>query len=323
MRYVIHSPAGLSELVVDIAARELADARVRHVDDSALVLDTGRRIRSADDVPYAKNVFLVHAQTRRGSLGASVAALAGALPPLRVGRPHGFRLMAHLDGRLVSLEQRPRRALERAVARATGLTVTPRGSCLEFWVIGRRELPVLYLAERLPGRGGADRACGALSAELSALLVAAGSPRPDDVFLDPFAGSGALVRARLRTPCREVVYNDLDPAPHRAAFPRRVRVLAEDARTLPSVATGTVDAVVTDPPWGEHGGVGDYRDFAAGMTASLGRVLRPGHGRAVVLVNRRNEAVLTEALDAAGLVVDGSYRLLVNGHPATAVRARA
>jgi SAM-dependent methyltransferase len=324
---MIQFPAGLSELVEQVAQNEFADLRVRYADDSAMVFDTRDRISSADDIPFAKNVFLIQAETNRRGLGPSIAALAADLRPMRSPGSAGYRLMYHVDGQLVAADPGARRALEHAVGRATGLRPMPRGQCLEFWVIARRESPLLYLAERLPGRG-AQPARGSLSPELSALLVAAGEPHSDDVFLDPFAGSGALVRARLRTPARSVIYNDLELDHHRDNFqppmPRKVRLLGEDALRLPSVPTGTVDVVVTDPPWGEHDdSLGDYGDFAKRMAASLKRVLKPGSGRLVILVNRRNEDVLTEALTAHAMKIYDAFQLLVNGHPASAIRAQA
>jgi 16S rRNA G966 N2-methylase RsmD len=318
-------PAGLSELVEQVAHLEFSDVRVRYSDDSAIVFDTRDLIRSTDDIPFAKNVFLIRGETKRRALRPSIEALAAGLASLRNPGSDGFRLMYHVDGQLVAPDAGARRALEQAVGRATGLRLTPRGQCLEFWVVGRRESPVLYLAERLPGRG-AQSARGSLSPELSALLVAASEPHPDDVFLDPFAGSGALVRARLRTGARSVIYNDLDLDRHREHFrppmDRKVRLLGEDALRLPSVKAGTVDVVVTDPPWGEHDdSLGDYGVFAARMADALKRVLKPGAGRLVVLVNRRNEDVLTDALTTRAMKLYDVFHLLVNGHPASAIRA--
>jgi 23S rRNA G2445 N2-methylase RlmL len=148
------------------------------------------------------------------------------------------------------------------------------------------------------------------------------------VFLDPFAGSGALVAARLRTPAHRVIYNDLHPPEPRTGLLAgltgrgRLELHAEDALALPSLPAGTVDAIVTDPPWGEHDrDLGDYGVFAAAMSASFARVLRPATGRAVVLVTRRQETAVAAALTAASLTVLDRFPLLVNGHPAAALRA--
>jgi len=159
---------------------------------------------------------------------------------------------------------------------------------------------------------------------LSSMLVLASEPRPEDTFLDPFAGSGSFVVARLSLPAREVVYSDLDLADHRELLPgealrdRRLRLLDEDAMDLPSVPDGSVDAVVTDPPWGEHEELPvPYEEFARTTGLSLARVLNPAKGRYVLLCARRGAPAFEAALTEAGLAVRQTHEILVNGHPAT------
>lgn len=327
VRYLLQFPAGLVELVEEVVQDELTGVRFLYRDDSALLFETRDRIRSAKDVQYAKNVFLVHAETKRRVLSSSLLALADAVPSLRGNKSQGFRLMYHVDGQLVSPEPRAARALQAAVARSSGLQLMPRGQCQEYWVIGRRESSAFYFVERLPSPDQSKRARGSLSTELAALLVAASQPRADDVFLDPFAGTGALVRARLRTSARSVIYNDVELDSYRQSFPpttdRVVRFLGEDALRLPSVESGVVDVIVTDPPWGEFdGSMPDPREFFGQMADTFTRVLKPNLNRVVVLVNRRNEEVLSDALVASSMKITDSFRLLVNGHPASAIRAR-
>ena len=327
MRYLLQFPAGATALVRRALAADCADARVRHADDSALVFDSATRLRTADRLGYARNAFVVHAATPRRALPAALASLAAALPRIRPGDSTGggFRVMYHVDGRLVPVERRAGRAVETAVARATGLRLARRGGGHEFWVVGRRGCPVLYLAERLPRRETGPPPRGALSPGLSTLLVAASEPASGDVFLDPFAGSGALVAVRLRTPAHRVIYNDLHPPqrlPATLTGHGRVVLHTEDALSLPSIRAGSVDAIVTDPPWGEHDRtLGDYATFATALSTSFARVLRSTTGRAVVLVTRRHETTVATALTAASLPVLDRYPLLVNGHPASALLA--
>lgn len=332
MRYLIQFPAGATALVERAVLSDFANAKIEYGDESALVFESSTLLQTAHPVPYAKNVFVIRAETpRKSALAASVSRLAMAIPHLRGPQnQQGFRLMYHIDGQLESCEPKARQALERAVASASGLRLTPRGQCQEFWVIGRRESLVLYFAQRLRDDDPPTRARGALSAELSALLVAASEPSSSDVFIDPFAGSGALVQARLRTPAKSVIYNDLALSKFRPEFAaalarnRKVVLLAEDSLELPSIKTGSVNVVVTDPPWGEHDReIDDYGQFAGLMAASLARILDPTSGRAVVLINRRNEAILAKALIKSGLEIYDTTPILVNGHPATAVRAQA
>jgi hypothetical protein len=140
-------------------------------------------------------------------------------------------------------------------------------------------------------------------------------------------GSGSLVAARLSSPARRVVYNDLALERLRPELPPDLRrggvvLSAADATDLASVPTGSVDAIVTDPPWGEYEPLpGSPEEFARALTGSLARVLHPGHGRLVLLVSRRLESAFTEALSAVGLPKAQSIPILVNGHPASVVLA--
>jgi predicted RNA methylase len=236
----------------------------------------------------------------------------------------GFRVMASIDGELVTFPAGVRSRVEGAIATRTGGWVHARGSGEEFWIIGRRDLDMLLLGRRLPKHRPTAARRGALGHDLAQMLVLASERRSTDVFLDPFAGSGSIVVARLDFPARRVIYADseyrrlrteLRPELGRAA---RVDFLDEDARILPSLSDGTVDVVVTDPPWGEYRELDStFGEFATDLSASLHRVLHPQTGRFVMLIARRATRMMVDALEGAGLTVAGRYEVLVNGHPAT------
>ena len=324
MRYYVQFNAGLAELAVSALTQDLGQAAAVFRDDSAAVVETTAEPAQVAALAYLKNSFLVLAEARRGRLAVSVPALATQLSRAAASRlipaRRPFRVLTSVDGGLVAVPPAARARLESVVAERTGGFVQARGGGEEYWVIGRRDLPTLLLGLRLPGARPAAAPPGALRADLADLLVRASGPRPDDVFLDPFAGSGSLVLARLQFPARRVIYCDAgqrEPRPelHRA---RKVQFLAEDALVLPSIADGAVDAVVTDPPWGEFQALDvPFPEFAAGLAASLRRVLRRPGGRFVVLISRRQEDALRQALAGAGLVPSAARQILVGGHPAT------
>lgn len=339
MRYLIQFPAGLGPLVSRALAQRVADYDQTYADDSALVFDTSTQLTSADEVEVAKNVFVVWASAprpariARRALGHAVTRLAGAVPPeIRPKHPDraGFRTMVQIDGQLTPIDREVRARLESALAARTGQRVQTRGGNTEYWVLGRSDLPELLLLQRLPRRDKAAKGpkAGALSVELATALVLASDPQPDDVFCDPFGGSGALVLARSLRPARALLYGDRDLEATRATLPdaltshRAVRLFGDDAFALPSLGDASVDAVVTDPPWGEHEPLDrPYPEFAAALAGGLARVL-VDDGRLVVLVNRSNSGALTEALGEAELAVTDSLDILVNGHPASVLVAR-
>jgi predicted RNA methylase len=325
-RYYVQFTAGTGGLVRDALAARLDRMSVAYADDSAMILESATPPSGVAAVPFLKNAFLVIAVTERRDLAKSIGRLSQSLRREQFrsvpGPPDRFRLMAHLDGGLVPIEPRARGALERVVARHTGARLEPRGLGQEYWVVGRQGLPELLFGARLPKPPRTPTAKGALAYELAAMLVAASKPTPEDRFLDPFGGSGALVAARAELPARSLGYSDLDLERHRRALaaqlPKRVRLLAEDALTLPSILDGTVDVIVTDPPWGEHEDLDrPFPDFAVEIGKSFARVLHPARGRYVLLINRRNADPMRDALAAAGLPPTAEHPILVNGHPAT------
>jgi hypothetical protein len=327
--YVALFPAGTSNLVVEGLQGLLPGIEVLESDESALAFSTSARLRSADAVPFVKNLFVVIGRTARRSLDDTVADLAKRVGNLR--RPPGstaFRLMYHVDGRLVTSSPQVRQRLESAIRAATGLRPEPRGRCQEYWVIGRKDWSVVYLGERLPvGRARHPSAKGSLSAELSALLVSLSRPDPRDVFIDPFAGSGSIIAARLDSPAQKIIYNDIDKSMKSSVTARLERrpglvVLHEDGTAMASVESAGVSAIVTDPPWGEHDeSIGDYLTFARSLAAEFARLLNPRWGRLVVLVSRHHEQQMRASLVEQGFTCDPSIEILVNGHPASVLRA--
>lgn len=325
MRVYLQFPAGTAPLVESSVQHALPSARLVYLDDSAAIL---AGVRNASGLRFAKNVFEVIAETPRRRLPIAVEHLSRILYAARPGANRnpggGFRVMFHLDGTLIAVDDHLRTSIEKAIANHVHSKVQPRGSCDEYWIVGRRDLDHLLLCRRLtrPDPGRSER--GSLSRELCALLITAGEPHSDDVFLDPFGGSGALIRARSASAAKAIVYSDLEPPPGlRRTWNNdaRIRVLSEDATELPSIPNGSVTAIVTDPPWGEHQPIDRSHDFTERVCASFQRVLDSQSGRLVVLTSRRTEPIFSNALAQASLPVHRIHQILVNGHPASVLLA--
>jgi Putative RNA methylase family UPF0020 len=328
VRYFIQYPAGTSELIIDALSSFVDDFSVHYQDDSAMVFDSTSSADKVAKVPFAKNAFVVIATTPRKSVDQSARQFSSILSkknfPALPGRTPGFRIMAHIDGELSSIDPGVRKGIERAVSSSTGRRVEPRGMCQEYWVVGRLDMGELMFCARLPKAARPKKSPGAVSYELSSMLVLASRPSARDIFLDPFAGSGSFLLARLDMPARKIVYSDIDLKSHRKSFSsalvqnKRVRLLSDDALTLPSISDGEIDVIVTDPPWGEHEELPmPHEDFARAIGESFARVLAPETGRFVLLCARRGASAYHKGLEAAALIIDAAHEILVNGHPAT------
>ena len=328
MRYLIQFPAGTDDLVLDAISPYAGNFKVHYRDDSAMIFDSTAPQSKVAGIPFAKNSFVVIASTRRRGIDKGVNQLsrlaASTKFPPSSARNTWFRTMIHIDGELSAVDQRTKTALERAISAKTGQRVEPRGRCQEYWVLGRLDLSELLLCARLPKEKRPPKAKGALSCELSSMLVAASRPSARDVFLDPFAGNGSLVLARLESQAHQIWYSDLNLSRLERDFPRelaaekRVGFLDDDALSLSSVPDERVDVIVTDPPWGEHEDVGiPYAEFARAMVESFDRVLSRPSGRFVVLTSRMTAPSVEQAFVEGGFSVNSAHEILVNGHPAT------
>lgn len=334
MDYLLFFPAGMGDLAAAAVSRELTGARQKYRDDSAVIFSSSSPVTTVATLPFATNAFLILAQTSRGNIEGGLRQLAQRARKAAIARlpreTRQFRVMISIDGKLTSVSARSRALLEDALADKTGGQLARRGSGTEYWVIGRRDLNELILGLRLtttktkPRKTQPAMLRGALSEQLAALLVGASQPRPVDVFLDPFAGSGSLVRARQAWRGHAFWYSDTDPDRADPALRRDLRrssaghFLSEDALTLPSISDGSIDVIVTDPPWGEYEQLEmPLSDFYAALAASFDRVLNPVTGRFVILVTRRSTDELTTALSSFSFKVAATYPVLVNGHPAS------
>ncbi|WP_152362200.1 TRM11 family SAM-dependent methyltransferase [Microlunatus speluncae] len=323
--YLIQYAAGTGPLAAEALRQALPDGRELFADDSAMLVTSRRELTSADPLPFANNAFRVIARAPRSKVPAAIRRLVAQLPgaDLAPAGRQGFRVMAQIDGQLTSIDRSARATLEQALAAKVRARVTSRGGGAEYWLIGRTDLNEFLLGHRLPKQRSRKVAAGALAPELSSMLIAASRPDRRDRFLDPFAGSGALLAARLAQPFRRLDYVDEQLAELRPNLPDsllrkrdNVRLSAGDARRLTMIDDHDVDVIVTDPPWGEHADVdGPYETFVAEVAAEFDRVLQARHGRLVLLSSRRRADQWAAALGP--LAADRSLEILINGHPAT------
>lgn len=314
LRYLASCTSGIEPLVGLLLPRVVPGARLRHVEPGYVLFDYAGAEADLGAVPLFNNLFRLLHEGRAMPFERLVEE-AGRRR-LQHGRVTGtFRLRFQHEGRLTRVAPATMARAEAIVAAATGARPDRVNPDTEFWYIVRRSGAAWYgrLLER-QRRTERQLEPGELRPELAWLLVALARPRAGEVLLDPFAGSGAIGRAAAGFQFGRMYLSDIDPG-HVDSWPRETRFVGSvaDARRLDSLAAGTVDAIVTDPPWGLHEEIdvaGLYRDFVA----EAGRVLGP-QGRLVVLSGARE--VWRQAAEAGSFRIAGRWDILVNGRQAT------
>ncbi len=161
---------------------------------------------------------------------------------------------------------------------------------------------------------------GQLRPEVCAALARVEPLAGAELVMDPFAGSGAIGDACLAAGARSVWLNDLDPKSGGRPNRPEAKWTTTDFRRL-RVRTGSVDAIVTDPPWDRNWkirrGAGHlYSDFGTAAQAWL----RPGG--ALVLLTGAPDAAVQVMLEAGNLRPELVQPVLVSGSRAKVIRAR-
>ncbi len=293
---------------------------IQQVLDGAVVYQADRPVKAG----CFNNTFEVQLERPFKGAGALDRLMADALKaqlPLHPipGSARTFRIVCSLESKLTAVDARKKSDLERLIAQRTGLRVERAGADVEFWLYGRSEGRA-YLMRRLSYDRVTEKQLqkGELRPELCWTLNFLAGVDARDVFLDPFAGSGAIPLARMRMgPCAKLYALDLDSEKaaqvKRRLGPRAI-VRSLDVRHLSdAVPDGTITKVVTDPPWGYYDDADVpalYRDMLAALMQATAK-----KARMVVLSARTEE--MDKALSVwPELIIEAVFRILVNGKKA-------
>jgi 23S rRNA G2445 N2-methylase RlmL len=152
---------------------------------------------------------------------------------------------------------------------------------------------------------------GAIRNSLANSLVWLSQPKPHDVFIDPFCGSGTILAEREGYPYRKILGFDINEAAVNAARSNTTDTIIRmgDACSLP-LADSCIDVLVTNPPWGEQICPGDVTELYRRFFIEANRIVKPG-GRMLILTDKTDS--LIEQCPSAEEIAQISYHGL---HPA-------
>ncbi len=337
--------AGLQPAALQFLREDLASFRSHVVDQGFITFSAADDVRHIRALPYLNNCFLIGLQHQNDKDVSPGDALRVVLedprlvPFLRTSLTPGersFRLILSHANRTVSCDQALMRHAESFISKHAGANVRRAGADAEFWVIIRREGAV-YFAKRIGSRRENDRdlAKGELNPEIAYTLCRLSEPSKDDVFLDPFAGSGAIPLARARWPLRLVFATDTDEDMVKSLRTKvkavgkkltrarkRFIVRTDDARRFVRFDDGFVTKIVTDPPWGLFDtSIDDITQFYRDVFSEAARVLAK-NGLFVVLTSQKETVDSFIAGNPGLFMLQERYDILVSGQKAAIFKFR-
>lgn len=320
-------PAGLEEGAVRLLGRmKRPPEDVRAL--GAAVTYRQAQLRAPECAAF-QNTYLVLSRVRSGAKDAQAAgvrfardvrALEYASQMAQRCGFASFRVMFSNENRLSAPDPAARSAIERAIRACRVDRVKPDTEILILRRDGGEALMLLRLTRRSDTRATLQR--GALSPHVCACLMGLLNPAPGGVFLDPFAGSGALPVARAAAGSYAKIYaadrDGSDALSGALGTLRNARVFREDALDMRRwMEPGRVTEIVTDPPWGLFRGFdSDADEFHRNMLCQFAYVCRPG-ARAVVLTAAK-ESFFSAARESADFDLLEKFDCLINGKKACA-----
>lgn len=230
-----------------------------------------------------------------------------------------FRAMFMIDGQITHAGDKTMAKAEEFLAASSGLSPGRALPDVEFWFLYRKE-GIGFLLMRLSYQKDMRQPLpGELRRDIAALLCRLSNPKPDDVFLDPFARYG-IAKARLLYPSASVTAGDAANTAEVSMSLRgkpNAQVMRMDAVDMTAVQSGSVDAIACAPWWDEE--KLDDPGMQYGKFAAEARRVLKKNGRLVLLSAMKREAEVALRLNFA---LDGKLEVLVAGKKAVVFTCR-
>lgn len=219
-----------------------------------------------------------------------------------------FRVVTSKENKSVSINQKLMIDMEKYINRNTGLKPDRSKPQVQFWFLTRSE-GYGFFGMRITQHPDFGKILekGELRPEITEIMNLLSEPSKSDIFLDPFAGSGAITKARMNFPFTKIYSSDIKP--------KNRQIHRVDATKLENFKNESIDKIVTDPPWGFYGEKINLIDLYTNALSSFCRVLKKD-GLLIILVGDREffEKLLNKFKDK--FILGQKLYVLVNGKKA-------
>ena len=328
--------SGLQEVVRSALAHQLNDVEVHLLFDGLVVYSSEKPIQLIKNLRFFNNTFLLlhrfplnKKELDQKPLETVMKAvlkspnIVPGVPKWALKQASSFRIIASLENQTETVDRDLLGKLERFFAYRLKLKTNRSKPDVEVWFLSRSE-GYCFLGIRLRRTPASEKDLqkGELRHEIAYLCCFLSEPDKEDVFLDPFAGSGAIPIERVKTfPYKHVIASEIDGNMFEKL---RKKVLQEqlkitlgnwDALNLKPIANNTITKIVTDPPWGIFSQPGiDLETFYTTMLKEFIRILMNG-GLLTIMMGQKEmfERILRGFSE---LILLEKYDILVSGKKA-------
>ena len=297
MQYLSTFISGCEQEVVNFLCQDVLDATIIKIMDGAVLYTTNADVATIQNLRYFNNSFVV-LKTFRDISGSDcmivnnmitelVNKFSGIkLPKYNINK---FKLFTSVKNKLISHSGKLASQLIDKIQALTKKQYDTLRADTEFWLIYRSEQIGFFMLRITENKKKLTR--GELRPEIANILCRLSNPKNEDVFCDPFCGSGSIPLERSKICGYRGIFALDDDADVISALKEKTKKIKSSKFKKSffikkqdffhnSFDDNFLDVVVSDPPWGYFQKIDD--DFYDLLFAELARILKPG-GRLVLL----------------------------------------
>lgn len=227
-----------------------------------------------------------------------------------------FRVRFSKENQFVKVDRNVTQNAEKSIQDNSCLRLDRVNPTTEIWYIIRSEGMGFYcqlLFKRKVTEKNLNR--GELRPEFSNLMCSCIILNKDMIICDPFCGYGAIPKQLItRFNVKKVYASDLDKEKvdlikkSKWSGNKKIKVFHANAMNIKEIADSTVDAVITDPPWGYYEQIDDMKDFYKEMLKELNRIVKE-NGKIVILTAKKEE--FESICIDLGISISEKYKVLM------------
>ena len=317
--YISSFITGFQSIVKKSLPSRLKGFNIKQIFDGIVLFEYGGNWKDIITIPYLNNSFLV-TKVFKGNLNFNnMIHQIVKMKSFNSINMRTFRVRFSKENQFVGVDKKNANLIEQYLKANTKMRLEKLNPNTEFWFIIRRE-NIGFFAQLLQKRKSTEKNLnqGELRQEFAFLMCESADISKNMNISDPFAGFGAIPKQLVSNfKFKNLFVSDLDKNKinilknnNQLKNNGKVTIFVDDALKLEQLKNESIDAFITDPPWGYYEHLENIEEFYKQMLRTFNTKLSK-NGEIVILSARKNE--LNNAIKQENFIINKKIDTLVNG----------
>lgn len=314
---------GFEEIIREKLINDLNGVKILNVYNGLIHFKYNKDYNIIKHIPYLNNTFSVmsYLKNKKLTFNKMVGMVTKNKYKFLVSRGT-CRIRFSNENKFMKVDKKIIQSAEEHILQCSSLKINRVTPSTEIWYIIRSE-KIGFYCQLLFKRKFTEKKLkkGELRPELAYLMCGCAKLSRESIVCDPFCGYGSIPKQLLTMyNVKKVIASDINRELifelDRAKWTNNRKLLLNisDARNLNKIDDNSIDAIISDPPWGYYEKIDDIEKFYASILYEMLRILRI-NGYIVVLVARTQEFL--SACELSCINLTKQINILVNGKKAS------